>query len=121
MSLRSSGLRHIRYGLLLALLDIPEHRHRLPFEHALDRLAPRARREPLAERNIDHLLIDLLLDLGGNLLLVGGGRGTRIGIAQLFDLRIVRPSERALLSARADEGAADRIAGICYHRIGEEH
>jgi len=53
----------------LRLVDIPEHRRRRTVEHAGERLLPRAQPEILSERDVDNLVIGLLLDVGGDLLL----------------------------------------------------
>src|SRR5882762_11384521 len=54
----------------LRLVDIPEDRRRRTVEHAADRFSPRARDEILPERDVDHLVKGLLLDVGGDLLLL---------------------------------------------------
>jgi hypothetical protein len=55
---------------LFRLVHVPEHRRRRAIEHPGQRLAPAARDQILAERNIDHLVVVLLLDFGGDLLLL---------------------------------------------------
>src|SRR5437879_13665062 len=54
----------------LRLVDIPEDRRRRTVEYAGQRFPPGARREILPERDIDHLVIGFLLDVGGDLLLL---------------------------------------------------
>jgi hypothetical protein len=56
----------------LRLVNIPEHRRRRAVEHAGERFPPRARREILPERDIDHLIVDFPLDVGRELLLLVG-------------------------------------------------
>src|SRR5690348_4963360 len=53
---------------LFALVDIPEHRRRRAIQYAAQRFAPGARDGVLAKRDVDHLVVVLLLDLGGDLL-----------------------------------------------------
>src|SRR6516162_3471259 len=57
---------------LLALVDVPEDRRCRTIEHAAQRLAPGARLGELPKRDIDHLLVSLLLDFGCDLLLLLG-------------------------------------------------
>src|ERR1700730_17142116 len=57
-------------GASLRLVDIPEDRRGRAVEHAGQRFSPGARDQELAERNIGHLVIGFLLDVGGDLLLL---------------------------------------------------
>src|SRR5450631_2237082 len=106
----------------LRLVDIPEDRRRRAVEHAGQRFPPRARRQILPERDIDHLLIDLLLDLGGDLLLLFRRQGAREGIAQGFDIVVLRPAEpAAALAPAADRHIGDRVDHVGSGPVGEEH
>src|SRR4051812_42585830 len=51
----------------VGLVHVPEHRRRRPVKHAGQRLAPDARREVLAERDVGDLLEIAGLDLGSDL------------------------------------------------------
>src|SRR5450631_1983569 len=75
----------------LRLVDIPEDRRRRTVEHAGQRFPPGARDGILTERDVEHLVVVLLLDVGGDLLLLLRRGRTSEFIAQLFHLRIVRP------------------------------
>jgi hypothetical protein len=55
---------------LFRLLDIPEHRRRRTAEYAGERFPPRGWGPVLPERNVDHLLKDAGLNLGGDFLLL---------------------------------------------------
>src|SRR5262245_33191398 len=109
----SSSRISIRNDSLLALVDIPEDRRCRTIEHAAQRFPPGGGNEILPERDIEHLIIGLLLRLGGELLLILRRLRARESIAQLFDLRILRPAEpAAILAAPADRGVDDRIENI---------
>src|SRR3954452_13690117 len=56
----------------LGLVDIPEDRRCRAVEHAAERFPRHDGREILPERDVDHLVVDFLLDLGGDLLLLLG-------------------------------------------------
>src|SRR5579863_7980256 len=83
------------------LVDIPEDWRRRTVEHAGKRFAPGARDEELPERDIDRLVVILLLDLGSELLLLlrRGGAGKRI--PQPFHPGIVGPAEPTAILALA--------------------
>src|SRR6185437_9245463 len=106
----------------LGLVDIPEHRRRRAVEHAGQRLAPGAGLLELSERDIDHLVVDFLLDLGRDLLLLLRRRRTREAIAQLFDLVVLRPAEpSAILTSAANRIIGDGIDHVGRGPVGEEH
>ena len=53
----------------------------------------------LAERDVDHLIVGFLLDVGGDLLLLLGRRRARERVLQLLDLGVLRPAEPAAVLA----------------------
>src|SRR5664279_5600152 len=97
----------------LLLVDVPEHRRRRAVEHAGERFAPGAGLGVFAERDVDHLLVSFLLDVGGDLLLLVRGARSRELILQLLDLGIVGPAEPAAgLALAADREIDDRIDDV---------
>jgi len=67
----------------------------------------------LPERNVDHLVVDFILDIGGDLLLLLRRQGARIGVAHRFHLGVLRPAEPgAVLALAADLQVGDRIRDI---------
>src|SRR6202158_191154 len=97
----------------LRLVDIPEDRRGRAVEHTGKRFPPRDRGEILPERDVDHLVIGFLLDVGGDLLLLFGRGRTRKRIAHRFYLGVFRPTEPAALRAPA----ADRYVGERAHHV----
>ena len=73
----------------------------------------RAHHTILAKRNIDHLIIDFVLDLGGNCLLFVRGGGAGVGISQLFDLRLLQASRtsRPFCPCRCSAGSRSGSSG----------
>src|SRR6266403_3251066 len=88
-------------ALSLRLVDIPEHRRGRAAEHAGERFPPRGRRHVLPERNVNHLLIDARLNLGGDFLLFVRRGRAGVGVAHLFHLGVLRPAEPAAVLALA--------------------
>src|SRR6516165_5029682 len=117
LQVRSGPPAALRRGILLkspvalfGLVDIPEHRRRRAVDHASQRFPPRAWNEKLSERDVDHLIIGLFLDLGGELLLVVQRRGARELIAQLLDRGVLGPAEpAAILVLSTDREVPHRI------------
>src|SRR2546430_8060942 len=103
------GSARRRVAVLLRLVDVPEDRRRRAVEHAGERFPPRARYEELPERDIDHLVIGFLLDVGSELLLLLRSGRAGIGVFQLLDLGVFRPAEPAaiLASARSEEHTSE--------------
>src|SRR6516165_7114051 len=99
-----------KFCRLFGLVDIPKYRRRRAVDHASQRFPPRAWNEKLSERDIDHLIIGLFLDLGGELLLVFQRRGARELIAQLLDRGVLGPTEpAAILALSTDREVRHRI------------
>src|SRR5215831_21374419 len=107
---------------LFGLVDIPEHRRRRAVDHASQGFPPGTRNEELSERDVDHLIIGLFLDLGGELLLVFQRRGARELIAQLLDRGVLGPAEpAAILALSTDREVRYRIVHVGADPVGEEH
>src|SRR5215468_440908 len=105
---------------LLRLVDVPEDRGRGTIEYAGQRLAPGARYQKLAERDVDHLVVVFLLDFGGDLLLLLRRGGPHERVAQLLDLRIIRPAEpAAVLATPAHRDVDDRVHHVGGGPVGE--
>src|SRR5258708_38745354 len=105
----------------LRLGDIPRGPGPRAVEHAGERFTPGARREILAERDVDHLVIGFLLDAGCDLLLLVGRGRTRVSVFQLFDLGVFRPAEpAAVLAPAADRETGDRVHHVGADPVGEE-
>ena len=94
----------------LLLLDIPEHRGGRASSTPLSDFRHALGWEIFAERDIDHLIIGLLLDVRGDLLLLFRRGRARISIFQLSDLWVFRPAEpAAVLAPAADGEIGDRV------------
>src|SRR6267154_924063 len=105
---------------LLALVDIPEDRRRRAVDHPGERLPPSGRDEILPERDVDHLLIGFLLDLGGELLLLVQRARARELIAQFLDRGILGPAEpAAILALPADREVRHGIVHVGANPVGE--
>ncbi len=86
---------------LVLLVDVPEHRNGRALGDAGQRGPPDARHLVFAERDVDHLVIGFLLDLGGELLLLLRRGRARILVAQLLQLGVFAPAEPAAIALAA--------------------
>src|SRR6202048_885931 len=106
----------------LRLVDIPKDRRCRTVEHAGQRFTPGARRQILAERDVDHLVVDFGLDVGCDLLLILRRRCAHELVAQRFPLGVLRPAEpAAVLATATDADICDGVHHVGAGPVGEEH
>src|SRR5271166_6229596 len=126
---RSASPRPVRTLPSSAPPDVPEHWTAL--QHSGQVRLIRGRDEILAERDVGDILERLQLQLVRKQLLRGEIRCLEPGIAELLDLRTVRPAHRRSLAVAAQEyvaGGVDHVeaapAGVedappaLLHRLG---